>query len=130
MDILNSVDELLNHIKDVQLDVVKLSNDSLLKMSHYIEENRLEVDDNISTALQYQDIITQQLSASIEAIESMSNSIKVFNHAYENDSSLVNDSLNKLQDKLSLALKEAKDKKDRFSGKTLNADETEMIEFF
>ncbi|MCD4667143.1 MAG: hypothetical protein K8R44_00855, partial [Sulfurimonas sp.] len=68
MVILNSVDNLLEHIQDVQEDVISLSNDSLLKMSSYIEANNLEVDDDISTALQYQDIITQQLTATMEAI--------------------------------------------------------------
>ena len=131
MNILNSVDELLTHIKDVQLDVISLSSDSLLKMSTYIEDNSLEIDENISTALQYQDIISQQLNAIIEAIESMKSSIKVFNHAYENDTGLVNNNLNKLQEKLNLALQEAKEKKNRFSGKAAECEaDTEDIEFF
>ena len=131
MVILNSVDELLQHIKDVQTDVIELSNDSLLKMSSFIEKNSLEIDEGISTALQYQDIITQQLNASIEAIDSMKNSIKRFNHAFESDESLANESIQKLQEKLHVTLQEAKDKKDRFSGKTAgSAAETEDIEFF
>ena len=131
MNILNSVDELLTHIKDVQLDVSNLSNDSLLRMSRYIDKNSLEIDDDISTALQYQDIINQQLNAIVEAIDSMRHSIRVFNHAYESDTNLVNENLNKLQDKLNLALEEAKDKKSRFSGNR-NSEETESdeIEFF
>ena len=131
MIILNSVDELLEHIKEVQLEVISLSNDSLLKMSSFIEENNLEIDENISTALQYQDIVTQQLTATIEAIDSMNMSIKIFNHAYESDENLANESLAKLQEKLSLTLLDAKEKKNRFSGKTAqnNAD-TDEIEFF
>ncbi|MEA2100148.1 MAG: hypothetical protein U9P72_08460 [Campylobacterota bacterium] len=131
MEILNSVDSLLEHIKNVQNDVVGLSNDSLLKMSSYIEKNKLEVDDDISTALQYQDIITQQLNATIEAIDSMRSSINRFTHAYEQDESLVKDSMIKLQDKLCLTLEEAKDKKNRFSGKTTHDDvQSDEIEFF
>ncbi len=130
MVILNSVDNLLEHIQEVQNDVIGLSNDSLLKMSAYIEKNSLEVDDDISTALQYQDIITQQLSATIEAIESMRSSIKRFSHASENDESIAQDSMQKLQDKLNITLAEAKDKKNRFSGKTSQDDEADEIEFF
>ena len=131
MLILKSVDELLVHIKNVQEDVISLSNESLMKMSNYIEKNSLEVDDDISTALQYQDIITQQLSATIEAIQSMKNSIDIFTHAYESDESLAADSMNKLHEKLNLTLQEAKDKKERFSGKSANnSADTDEIEFF
>jgi hypothetical protein len=131
MVILNSVDNLLEHIKDVQEDVIGLSNDSLLKMSAYIEKNKLEVDDDISTALQYQDIITQQLTATIEAIDSMRKSMDRFLHAYENDESLVKDSMSKLQEKLNTTLADAQDKKNRFSGKTSqNEAASDEIEFF
>lgn len=129
MFILNSVDDLLEHIQEVQQDVIGLSNESLLKMSSYIEKNNLEVDDDISTALQYQDIITQQLTATIEAIESMRSSIKRFSHAFENDESLAQENINKLQDKFNNILSEAQDKKNRFSGKTTKDVDTE-IEFF
>ena len=130
MVILNSVESLLEHIEEVQKDVIGLSNDSLLKMSNYIEKNQLEVDDDISTALQYQDIITQQLSATVEAIDSMRISIKRFAHAFENDESLVEESMKKLQDKLNVTLADAKDKKNRFSGKTTQDAEFDEIEFF
>jgi len=130
MLILNSVDDLLEHIEEVQTDVIELSNESLLKMSSFIESNNIEVDDNISIALQYQDIITQQLSATIEAIESMRSSIKIFSHAFENDEILAQDSMKKLQDKLNVTLADAKDKKNRFSGKTVQEDVQDEIEFF
>lgn len=131
MTVLNSVDSLLDHIKEVQEDVIVLSNESLLKMSTYIESNNLEVDDDISTALQYQDIITQQLSATIEAISTMKISMNRFIHAYENDESLAKDSMVKLEEKLNKALSEAQDKKNRFSGKTSQSDvQVDEIEFF
>ncbi len=130
MIILNAVDELLQHIKEVQEDVIVLSTDSLLKMSSFIEKNSIEIDEELSTALQYQDIITQQLNASIEAINSMKGSLDRFNHAYASDENLANESMQKLQEKLSITLKEAKDKKSRFSGKTADDDLSETIEFF
>jgi len=131
MLILKSVDALLEHIKDVQTNIKELSSDSLMKMSTYMEKNGLEIDDDIASSFQYQDIITQQLDASIEAINSMRSSIEVFSHAFKSDEDLANGSLQKLQDKLNLALQEAKEKKERFSGKFSQAeDANDEIEFF
>lgn len=130
MLLLDSVDHLLEHIEDVQKDVVSLSSDSLLKMSAYIENHQLEVDDDIATALQYQDIITQQLDATIEAIESMRKSIQMFSHAFDSDESVAHASMQKLQEKLNVTLAEAKDKKNRFSGKTSDTEASDEIEFF
>lgn len=130
MLMLDSINQLLSHIKDVQVDVIDLSNESLMKMSNFMEKNNLEIDEEISTALQYQDIITQQLNASIETIESMKKSIDMFSHAYKNDESLVEESISKLQTKLSVTLAEAKDKKSRFSGKLSTPDVEDEIEFF
>jgi len=130
MLILNSVDNLLEHIKDVQEDVISLSHDSLMKMSGFIEKNNLEVDDDVSTALQYQDIITQQLNATIEAIDSMRSSIEIFSHAYKSDENLVSESMKKLQEKLNATLQDAKEKKDRFSGKSSTDNTDDEIEFF
>jgi|FLOH01.1.fsa_nt_gi hypothetical protein len=131
MLILNSVDELLEHIKDVQSSVKSLSSDSLMSMSNFIQKNNIEIDDDLSTAFQYQDIITQQLDASLEAIDSMRQSIAIFLHAFKSDEDLANGSLMKLQEKLNSALEEAKEKKARFSGKS-NGDvsENDEIEFF
>ncbi|MCK4875684.1 MAG: hypothetical protein KAS26_07545 [Sulfurimonas sp.] len=131
MLILDSVYDLLTHIKEVQKDAIGLSSDSLLMISNFIESNNIEIDDNVASALQYQDVISQQLTAIMEAIDSVQENIDKFNHSYKTDEDIAVDSMNKLQEKLSLALGEAKDKKDRFSGKFANnhADEEE-IEFF
>jgi len=131
MLILKSVDELLEHIKDVQSSVKSLSSDSLMNMSRFMENNKLEIDDDIATAFQYQDIIAQQLDASLEAIDSMRQSIAIFSHASKSDEDLANGSLKKLQEKLSSALQQAKEKKERFSGKsTVDSTESDEIEFF
>ena len=130
MMMLDSIDELLTHIKEVQLDVIELSNESLMRMSSFMEKNGLEIDEDISTALQYQDIVTQQLNASIEAIDSMKKSIEIFSHAFKSDEGLANESLAKLQEKLTATLQEAKDKKSRFSGKHAPEHAEDEIEFF
>jgi len=124
------VDDLLSHIKDVQVDVIELSNESLMKMSAFMEKNGLEIDDDIATALQYQDIITQQLAATIEAIENMKKSLDIFSHAYKSDEGLAQQSMIKLKEKLRITLQDAKDKKNRFSGKFSEDNADEEIEFF
>ena len=116
-----SVDNILEHIKSVEENVLSLSRESLLKMSQYIETNNLEVDEDISTALQYQDIITQQLDATLEATDSIRKSI---------DESIYKNKIDDLDEKINNILAQAKDKKDRFSGKTSGNEEFEEIEFF
>ena len=130
MVILDSVDELLTHIKDVQTDAIKLSSESLLMISNFIEKNNLEIDDEVATALQYQDIISQQLTAIVEAIESVQCNIDRFNHSHKTDEGLAVDSIKKLQDKLSITIQDAKDKKNRFSGKSADNADLDEIEFF
>lgn len=130
MLMLDSVEELLAHIKEVQLDVMELSSESLMKMSSFMEKNSLEIDEDISTALQYQDIITQQLTATNEAIDSMKKSIDIFSHAFKSDEGLANESIAKLKEKLNTTLQDAKDKKSRFSGKVANDHVDDEIEFF
>lgn len=130
MVMLESINDLLHHLKDVQQDVVNLSSDSLLKMSSYIEKNGLEIDDELASALQYQDIITQQLNASIEAIEQVQSSIELFMHTYKSDESMMTQSMRKLQEKLEYSLAEAKEKKQRFAGKSIQDTNDDGIEFF
>jgi len=126
---LSSISELLTHIKEVEEDIIQMSEDSMLALSDFIEKNSIELDENAAKSLQYQDIISQQLRATIEAIESVQKSIKIFENAYESDEKIANDSLKKLNAKLSKTLLLAKDRRDAFSGK-LGHEDQEEIEFF
>ena len=128
---LSSVNELLSHIKDVEKDTISLSQDSMMMLSSFIEKNGIELDENAAKALQYQDIISQQLSASIDAIESVQNSINIFENAYHSDEKIASDSLNKLVAKLDKALSLARTKREAFSGNVHSNKENEQeIEFF
>lgn len=129
MMMLSAIKELLEHIKEVQQDTIKLSQDSTMMLSRFIEESKVEIDDNAATALQYQDIISQQLTATIEAIDSTEKSINIFENAYQSDEIVATNSLEKLQKKLNLTLDDAKRKRDAFSGKLTHKQEDE-IEFF
>lgn len=126
---LSAIKELLEHIKEVQQDTIKLSQDSTMMLSRFIEESKIELNDNAATALQYQDIIAQQLTATIEAIDSTQKSIDIFESAYQSDEIIATSSLEKLQKKLSKTLEDAKRKRDAFSGKLTHKEE-EDIEFF
>jgi len=126
---LTSINDLLSHIKEVEADTIKMSQDSMMMLSEFMEKNSIELDDNAARALQYQDIISQQLTATIDAIESVQNSIHVFKSAYQEDEKIVNESLDKLVVKLASATAKAKDRRDAFSGKLGHENEDE-IEFF
>ena len=129
MLMLTSIKELLEHIKEVQLDTINLSKESTMMLSKFIEDKNVELDENAATSLQLQDIISQQLSATIEAIENVRKSIEVFESAYESDEKVVSGSMSKLQEKLKNTLEEARLKREAFSGKLGHKDEDE-IEFF
>jgi len=127
---LRSVNELLSHIKEVEQDTIQMSQDSMIMLDTFLEENKIELDDNAIKALQYQDIISQQLSATIDAIDSVQKSINIFENAYKSDEQIASDSLDKLHSKLTDAITKAKDRRDAFSGKLGHKDESDEIEFF
>ena len=129
MNMLSLINELLTHIKDVEQDTIKMSQDSMIMLGEFIEKNSIELDENAAKSLQYQDIISQQLTATIEAIESVQKSIEIFENAYKSDERIASDSLNKLNDKLINTLEIAKDRREAFSGK-LGHNDQEEIEFF
>ena len=129
-NILSSINELLSHIKDVEEDTIEMSKDSMLILSKFIEKNNIELDVDAIKALQYQDIISQQLSATIEAIESIQKSILIFENAYDSDERIASNSIDKLHSKLAKTLQKARDKKEAFSGKLGHKDESDEIEFF
>ncbi len=126
---LTSMKELLEHIKEVQIDTINLSQESTMMLSHFMEEKNIELDENAAKSLQYQDIISQQLTATIEAIESVQKSIELFESAFHSDTIVASQSMDRLQKKLKTTLSEAKSKRDSFSGKLTHEDENE-IEFF
>ncbi len=129
MNMLASINELLTHIKEVEEDTIKMSQDSMIMLGEFIETNSIELDEKAAKSLQYQDIISQQLSATIEAINSVQKSIEIFENAYESDEKIASDSLEKLNIKLKSTLEVAKDRREAFSGK-LGSQTQDEIEFF
>ncbi len=128
--ILTSVLEILKHIKEVQIDVKELSKDSIMSISNFLDEQKIGLNTEVMEALQHQDIISQQLSAIVDAINSVEKNITVYIHALKEDTGMISDGLEKLNSKLSKSLDEAKLKKSSFGGKALNENAQEEIEFF
>jgi len=121
--------DVLEHIKNVEAEAIELSKSANLKITAFLENNKIEIDDSVLDALQYQDIISQQLSATIEAISYVESHLKMFEATFESDESLANESINKLHKKLNKVLDKAKDRREAFSGK-VHEDSEDEIEFF
>ena len=130
MNMLTSINDLLSHIKQVEEETIQMSQDSMIMLSTFIEKNSIELDESAAKALQYQDIISQQLSATIEAIDNVKKAINIFENAYDTDEKIANGSIEQLYTKLSNTLQKARDRRDAFSGKLGHKDENDEIEFF
>lgn len=129
-ELFESIYQLLNHIKAVETDVVSMSKDSYLAMSNAFAQSDVTVPDSVMETMQYQDIISQQLSATVDAIESVQKNIEFFVHSSKEDSGMIRTNLVKLNKKLDKAITEAQSKREAFSGKLGHDDESDEIEFF
>lgn len=129
-DILSSIVEILKHIEAVQNDVLELSERSAMTFHTFIEENNLVPDAKTLEGFQYQDIITQQLSAVSEAITMIEGNINVYLHALKHDQDTLGASIEKLSSKLMKSLQTAKDKQEAFSGNSIDPHHGEDIAFF
>ena len=133
-EILNSVKifnlllDILRHIKDVEQDVKDKSLQAATVFGDALNNASIAPSDELLRALQYQDIISQQLSATTDAIDAVEKGISLWLHTYNNDSCMLQDGLVRLDEKLKLLLEQAKQKKAAFSGKSNNAEDE--IEFF
>lgn len=128
--IFTSLNNLLEHIKEVEQDTIFLSQEAQMKFSSFIEKNKIELDDEAVEALQYQDIISQQLNATIEAISIVQENLQTFAHNFAEDEKIVESSSTVLRKKLDKVLEEAKAKKDAFSGHTKGNNDEYEVEFF
>ncbi len=129
-DVLSSIVDILKHIQDVQKEVLDLSERSTVTFHQFIEENNMVPDSKTLEGFQYQDIITQQLTAVSEAIMSIEKNISVYLHAVRQDQNLLGNSIEKLSSKLVKSLETAKEKRDAFSGNAIDPNHGESIEFF
>jgi len=128
--IFDSLNDLLEHIKQVERDTITISQEAQMKLSSFIERNKIEIDDEAAEAMQYQDIVSQQLSATIEAIELVQKNLQMFAHTFRQDEMIADESVIKLRSKMDVVLEQAKAKKDAFSGHVKGDSSEGEIEFF
>ena len=129
-DILSCIVEILKHIESVQKDVQELSERSVVSFHTFIEKNNLIADEKTLEGFQYQDIITQQLSAVSEAIAAIEKNITFYLHSVKHDQNTVKECNEKLTTALIKSLQTAKEKQEAFSGNAINSSQGESIEFF
>jgi len=125
----SSVQDILEHIKDVNQSVIETSDSAFSELNRYLSEAELDLPDSVIRALQMQDILRQQLSGSTDAINLITKSISQYRSSITEDAGLLEQSLGALDDKLKTTLEEAKVKKAAFSGDTENEDGND-VEFF
>ncbi|MCL4431287.1 MAG: hypothetical protein M1300_03095 [Epsilonproteobacteria bacterium] len=130
MQFLHTLNGLLEHVKSVERETIALTQEAQLRFVRFLDKNGLSVDDETLEAMQYQDIIAQQLSATIEAIESAQEHMQYFIHAFSEDDAIAAQSIERMHGKLTNALEKAKEKHSAFSGKVNREDDDDGIEFF
>ena len=128
VELFESIKFLLDHIKEVEEDVKDMTKESYLTISKVFAEQKDLPDEALET-LQYQDIISQQLSATIEAIASVQKNINYFLHSTKEDTIMMRNNLDRLGKKLEKATDDARKKRDAFKGK-VGSDSEDEIEFF
>jgi len=125
-----SIDELLDHISTVEQDVGQFTFDAFIAMNRYLQENNLQVDENLAMALQSQDIISQQLSATMDAIQSCKEGIAAFEAYLTTDIEKVKSDLDAITEKFSSATAKAKERREAYLGNMHNEDSDDEVEFF
>jgi hypothetical protein len=120
--VLNSAIDMINHFEDVERNIIAVSKESSLKIAKLIEDGKVEASDEVVSALQYQDIVSQRLSATIEAMEET----KRYLQNYVSDSMCADE----LLEKLSFTLQNAIKKQIAFEGSQDIDDSTEDDIFF
>jgi len=125
-----TLNDLLEHVKQVELDTISISKEAQMKLANFMEKNGCVLDDDAAEAMQYQDIVSQQLSATIEAIDMVQKNLQIFSHNFKEDEKVAGDGVAILRKKLDDVLATAKAKRDAFSGHVKSTNDEHEIEFF
>lgn len=67
--VINATIDMINHFKGVEENIISVSKDSSLRLANLIENGTIQANEEVVLALQYQDIVSQRLSATMEAME-------------------------------------------------------------
>lgn len=125
---LGTLDPLLKHLIEVESEMITLSAKAHRTIAEWIRATHLEVSDEVLEAMQYQDILSQQLGATIEAIGRL-RELSSQNSDTEHQADLITmEKIGLMDTKLVEILEKAQQKRAAFSGKSDPDDEG--IEFF
>lgn len=126
MAALETLDKLLEHVIEVESEMVALSAQAHSRISEWISASGREITDEVLEALQYQDILSQQLGATIDAIESVR---KHFLGACAQSGEGTGEAMESVDAKLLEILETAHSRHAAFGGR-VHHDDGEGIEFF
>lgn len=121
---------LLKHIENVQKDVMEMTEKSAVSFHDMMIKNNLAPDKESLDALQFQDIITQQLNAIGETVRAIEKSITVHIHAIKGDKATLEKSIKKLSTSLEESVNKAKEQREAFKGNSMGKKQEDVIEFF
>jgi hypothetical protein len=135
-ELVQSVVDVLEHVQEVENSIIDLSKDATLEFSKAVENTDIALSDEFMSALQYQDILSQQLSATVEAMNITATQIKEYIQNFEcedkldDQSSKLVEEFQALGSNINEAIKNAKIKQETFGGRVLNDTASNDIEFF
>lgn len=119
-----TLDPLLKHLIEVESEMITLSAKAHRTIAEWIRETNLQASDEVLEAMQYQDILSQQLGATIEAI----GRIRELSAQSTEADLITMEKIGLMDTKLVEILEKAQQKRAAFSGKSDPDDEG--IEFF
>lgn len=126
MSSFKTLDRLLGHVIEVEMEMIALSAESHRRISEWMKCSTGSISDEVLEVMQYQDILSQQLNATCEAMR------KIREHLCE-DHDLSNENvfviLNTMDERMVEILENAQNKHLAFGGK-LHHDNDEGIDFF
>ena len=103
----------------------------MLEFQKALQEYNIAISDEFMSALQYQDILAQQLCATIETIDISTSQIKDYMANFDcDDIGFDSAKFQNITKTIANALKTAKAKQEAFGGKKLNNSAVDEIDFF
>lgn len=131
-NILEAIQETLIHITKVQRDIAELTYKSSETLIKEFSQSGISISAESFEAIQLQDIIAQQYTAIIEAVEDMEKNITAHLKALRTDNEILYSGLQKLHIKMEQSLKEAKRKREAFAGLSFEKEKQQRdeLEFF
>ncbi len=124
-----TLDRLLGHVIDVENEMIDLSSRAHQKICTWVGETGQAPSDEVLEALQYQDILSQQLGATIEAIDSLRTHLDAIVGGSSAEGEALSEAIKAVDAKLIEILEKAEAKRSAFRGKE-NAEADDGIEFF